>query len=83
MDQKKLFIHTLGVFITITAIQAFTVKTGFSGGWLELAKGVLYQDLLIKLLISLLTGFIIVKIQRKKSQAMPKKKLVRGKNGKK
>lgn len=66
MNKKKFFIHALGIFLTITALQVFTVEIELTkevGGllYIEYAKAVLTRDLLIKTFISLLTGFIIVR----------------------
>lgn len=66
MNKKKFFIHALGIFLTITALQAFTVTIELTKEagiirYTEYAKTVLAKDLWIKIFISLLTGFIIVR----------------------
>lgn len=63
---KKMLLHGCGVFLTISALQAFLVQLDISKeiGWLwywEFIKTVIMKDIFIKLLISFVTSFIIIR----------------------
>ncbi|WP_304540633.1 hypothetical protein [Desulforamulus aquiferis] len=79
MNNKKFIIHAIGIFITITALQAFAVdmeltkEIGISWYW-EFAKVVLAKDLFIKAFIALLTSAVIVKYMgAKRTSTVPTK----------
>lgn len=85
MNKKKYIIHAIGIFITITALQAFTIdieltrETGLSWYW-EFAKAIMARDFIVKAIVALVTSTVIVRYMSGKKANSVSPNLAKKKN---